>query len=59
MRGNLGQRLSSTMQFTLVLAGLVHDVNHPGLTATFLLKAGMKQLDEMDLAIKYRTILSN
>mmetsp|Transcript_17564 Transcript_17564/g.52864 ORF Transcript_17564/g.52864 Transcript_17564/m.52864 type:complete len:918 (-) Transcript_17564:262-3015(-) len=27
------------MEFTLVLAGLVHDVHHPGLTPSFLLRA--------------------
>lgn len=27
------------MEFALVLAGLVHDINHPGLTPSFLIKA--------------------
>jgi len=51
LTGRLGDNLSKEMQFTLVLAGLVHDVNHPGVTATFLLHPGTH--DTMDLAIKY------
>lgn len=51
-------------EFTLVLAALVHDVHHPGLTPTFLSKASAEgawkmtiqaPLEEadMDLALKY------
>lgn len=52
------------MEFTIVLAGLVHDVHHPGLTQTFLSKASMDgpwvspictPLEEadMELSLKY------
>jgi len=40
--------LSSDMQFTLVLAGLVHDVHHPGITASFLEKAGCRWKTEIE-----------
>jgi hypothetical protein len=38
--------LSDVSQFALVLAGLVHDVNHPGVTASFLLRASMDHLSD-------------
>mmetsp|Transcript_71145 Transcript_71145/g.203984 ORF Transcript_71145/g.203984 Transcript_71145/m.203984 type:complete len:785 (+) Transcript_71145:39-2393(+) len=52
------------MEFTIVLAGLVHDVHHPGLTPAFLSKASMDgewlspitpPLEEadMELSLKY------
>lgn len=58
----LDARLPADMQFTLVLAGLVHDVHHPGLTAAFLSQAGTPweckieaplEEDDMSLALKY------
>jgi len=54
--------LSSDMQFTLVLAGLVHDIHHPGISASFLERAGCKwktQIEaplesaDMELCIRY------
>ena len=39
VEAGLGARLSELYQFTLVLAGLVHDAHHPGLTAGFLIHA--------------------
>eukprot|EP00928_Gymnodinium_smaydae_P051126 TRINITY_DN3464_c0_g1_i2.p1 TRINITY_DN3464_c0_g1~~TRINITY_DN3464_c0_g1_i2.p1 ORF type:complete len:644 (+),score=152.68 TRINITY_DN3464_c0_g1_i2:1-1932(+) len=52
------------MEFMLILAGLVHDVHHPGLTASFLTKAATlpswpETLDaplepaDLELALKY------
>lgn len=38
-QGNLGQHLSALDQFTLVMAGLVHDVHHPGLTTDFIVRS--------------------
>jgi len=58
----LDKRLEAHMQFSLVLAGLAHDVHHPGLTAAFLSQAGTPwnckgltplEEDDMSLAIKY------
>lgn len=37
--GGLNDKLSSSMQFALVLSALIHDVGHPGLTAQFLERA--------------------
>mmetsp|Transcript_69345 Transcript_69345/g.166246 ORF Transcript_69345/g.166246 Transcript_69345/m.166246 type:complete len:557 (+) Transcript_69345:142-1812(+) len=51
----LGRRLPCSMQFALVLAGLVHDVGHPGLTASFLNKA----LDEVTLKYNDQSPLEN
>jgi len=58
----LRAHLPSEMQFTLVLAGLVHDIHHPGITASFLEKAGSRwktdvvfpfELADMELSILY------
>lgn len=45
-KGGLNTCLSDISQFALVLAGLVHDVNHPGVTASFLLRASMDHLSD-------------
>jgi len=61
--GGLDGALSVKMQFALVLAGLVHDIHHPGLTASFLNKVIDKvgtvsikpplEKEDMQLSIKY------
>jgi len=38
VEGGLQNKLAVQDQFCLVLAGLMHDVGHPGLTSTFILK---------------------
>lgn len=43
----LGVKLDGRMEFALVLAGLIHDVGHPGLTAPFLVAS------DDELALKY------
>jgi len=64
----LGRRLPSSMQFALVLAGLVHDVGHPGLTASFLTKAAdetatkyneQSPLENMHLAVTFNLLQQN
>jgi len=64
----LGRRLPSLMQFALVLAGLVHDVGHPGLTASFLTKAAdemavkyneQSPLENMHLAVTFKLLHEN
>ena len=42
--GGLAAVLPEELQFALVLAGLVHDVNHPGVTSSFLLRASFDHL---------------
>lgn len=54
--------LPGEMQLTLVLAGLVHDVHHPGLTASFLSRAALpwkskivapREAADSELAMRY------
>lgn len=42
----LARCLSEELQFALVLAGLVHDVNHPGVTSSFLLRTSLDHLSD-------------
>lgn len=50
VEAGLGRRLPGNMQFALVLAGLVHDVAHPGVNASYLMKV---KDEKMDFAFKY------
>jgi len=51
----LGLRLPCLMRFTLVLAGLCHDVGHPGVNASFLLRQG----DELSMKYNDQSPLEN
>jgi len=58
----LGMKLPEEMQYTLVLAGLVHDIHHPGVNASFLSNASSMwntpveaplEAADMELSIMY------